>query len=117
MNNPSRVLTAAEAEAVIRDRAATYVEEHGSDHTIDEFEEFRVKLSADVDMDLDADYLADVIFHIEEAAKVDNNNHPNIKLTRDGTIDNRDFMFEYENSLVSKVIGFLLGASTQQKAA
>ena len=100
MSKTTSTLTDAEAEAVIRDRAGSYVDEHGADHTLPEFEPWAEVLSKDVGTELDRGHLADVLFGMEKLQELDNGTHAVLRVSRDGTTDNSAQLRDWETSLL-----------------
>lgn len=108
MTDDSSQVSKVEADLIVRDRAAAYVEEFGSDHTLDGFPFWAERLGNDVGAKLDPDFLADVLFHMEAVASVENGTHGSLTIYRNGTLDNSEALLDWENGLLTKTINFLL---------
>lgn len=122
MKNLISTLTKDEAALVIRDRAASYVEEYGSDHTHEAFTPWAEELGESIGAELDEGHLADVVFAMETVESVEKGTHPAIRLNRAGTVDNRDSVFAYEDGLLARYIDQALivagiGAATLERMA
>ncbi len=121
-DNTSR-LTKHEAELLIRDRAATYVDEHGADHTLDGFPLWLERLSRDVGAPMDPDWTADVLFAMENVAAAENGTHPSIRRNAAQTVDDTAVILDYENGILSRLLNYLLtaagftGSASTRKAA
>jgi hypothetical protein len=108
MTDIIKPLTIAEAEAVIKDRAATYVDEHGADHTLPEFIGWADGLRNDVGLPLDDDYLADVLFGMEQLSAVENGTHGSLRPDPSGIDDNTDQLRSWETELLARSIRYTL---------
>jgi hypothetical protein len=123
MQNTSSRLTKREAELLIRDRVADYVDEHGADHTLDGFPFWVERLSADVGAPLDPSWTADVLFYMEAVTAAENGTHPAIRRNAAQTVDDTQSVLDYEADLLSKSLEKLLtaagfpGSLTSRKAA
>lgn len=123
MNHDNSRLTEREAELLIRDRAADYVDEHGADHTLPGFPFWLERLSRDAGAQLDPEWTADVLFHMEAVTAAENGTHPGIVRNGSGTIDNSEAVLDYEEDLLTKSLTTLLqtagltGSLTAGKAA
>lgn len=123
MNDDTSRLTKSEAALVIRDRAATYVDEHGADHTLPEFPRWVSQLRAETGAQLDYEWLADVLLYMEAVTAAENGTHPGIRRNAAQTVDTTQDVLDYENDLLTKTIDHVLtlagypGALTGKQAA
>jgi len=104
-------VTKVEADLIVRDRAAAYVEAHGPDYTLDGFPFWVTRLSNDVGAELDRRTLIDVVISMDDTAQVENGTHPLIQLNAAGTVDNRAALLDYEGGILTKMINHLLTAA------
>lgn len=111
MTDDTRTLTKVEADLVVRDRAAAYVEQHGPDYTLDEFPFWAARLSNDVGAELDRRTLIDVVISMDDTRQAEDGTHPDIEVNRSGTIDNRQGLIDYESGILTKIINHLLTAA------
>jgi hypothetical protein len=116
-------LTKREAELLVRDRAATYVDDHGADHTLPGFPFWVERLSADVGAPLDPSWTADVLFYMEAVTAAENGTHPAITRNAAQTVDTTQGVLDYEAGFLAKSLDKLLisagftGSLTARKAA
>lgn len=108
MTDDTRVITKVEADLIIRDRAAEYVDEYGADPTLEHFALWRRGLMRDVGRPLDHEYLADVIYAMGRLVELEQGIHPGLVASRDGIDDNTDVVRSYEKHQLDKDINYLL---------
>jgi hypothetical protein len=111
MHDTTSRLTKREAELLIRDRAASYVDEHGADHTLPGFPFWLERLSQDAGAPLDPDWAADVLFYMEAVTAAENGTHPAIRRNAAQTIDTTQAVLDYESDLLTKSLEFLLSSA------
>ncbi len=123
MSETTSRLTKHEAELLIRDRVADYVDEHGADHTLPGFPFWVERLSADVGAALDPGWTADVLFYMEAVTAAENGTHPAIQRNAAQTIDTTASVLDYETEYLTRSLDRLLtaagfpGSLTARKAA
>ncbi|QAY16154.1 hypothetical protein SEA_SONALI_42 [Arthrobacter phage Sonali] len=108
MTDISSPVSKVEADLIIRDRAAEYVDEHGADATIDGYPFWAARLSQDVGAKLDDDFLYDVLFHMDQVTAAENGTHTLQVHSRNGTLDNTPELLAYEQGLLTDTINHLL---------
>jgi hypothetical protein len=123
MNDTTSRLTKREAELLVRDRAAAYVDEHGADHTLPGFPFWLERLSKDAGAPLDPGWAADVLFYMEAVTAAESGTHPAIRRNAAQTVDTTWAVLDYESECLASSLDKLLtaagfpGSLTARKAA